>query len=264
MKQYRAIIIDDESSNRAVLALLLNRYCKEIEIVGSTGSADEGRELLNIHTVDIIFLDIAMPREDGFDFLATIQKENYSIIFVTAFHDFALRALKASAIDYLLKPVNYLELQEAVSKAIRHHEFRKKKESEKNIYQESLNILNENIQSGTKSICKITVAEQFGFKLVNVADIMYLEADGNYTILHLSGFNKIVASRTMGDFEKILDSPEFFRIHKSTMINLDYLNAYTSYNGDYAELTDGTKLSISRRKMTEFLSAVSNVAKRLK
>lgn len=264
MKQYRAIIIDDERSNRAVLAILLNKYCTEIDIVGSTASADEAREFLKIHPVDIIFLDIAMPKEDGFDFIASIQKENYSIIFVTAFHDYALRALKASAIDYLMKPVNYVELQEAVSKAIRHHELRKKQESEKKIYQESLEILNDNIKSGTKSITKITVAEQFGFKLVNVADIMYLEADSNYTILHLSGLNKIVASRTMGDFEKILESPEFFRIHKSTIINLDYLNAYTSYQGDYAELTDGTRLNISRRKISEFLEVVSTVTKRPK
>jgi two-component system LytT family response regulator len=100
--------------------------------------------------------------------------------------------------------------------------------------------------------------------VLNVAEIMYLEADSNYTIFHLSGFNKIVAARTMGDFEKILDTPEFFRIHKSTIINMNFLKAYSSYQGDFAELTDGTRLNISRRKMNEFLEALSHFAKYLR
>jgi len=205
-----------------------------------------------------------MPKEDGFAFLNTIPKENYGIIFVTAYQEYALRALKASAIDYLLKPVNTLELRYAVSKAIQYHEFRKTREELKKVYQESLDNLHENIHSENRPITKITVAEQFGFRVLNVADIMYLEADSNYTIIHLSGLNKIVATRTMGDFEKILDTPEFFRIHKSTIINMNFLKAYSSYQGDFAELTDGTRLSISRRKMSEFLEALSHFAKNIR
>ena len=264
MKQYNAIIIDDERNIREALERLLNQYCPEIIVVGSAASAGEGRELLKIHQVDMIFLDISMPKEDGFAFLGTIPKENYGIIFVTAYEEYALHALKASAIDYLLKPVNLKELREAVSKAIQYHEFRQNRDEVKKVYQESLDILQENIHSGNKPITKITVAGQFGFRLVEVADIMYLEADSNYTILHLSGLNKIVATRTMGDFEKMLDSPEFFRIHKSTIINMTFLKAYSSYQGDFAELTDGTRLSISRRKMTDFLKAISYVAKNVK
>lgn len=264
MKQYNAIIIDDERNIREALERLLKQYCPEIAVVGSAFSAAEGRELLNNHQVEMIFLDISMPREDGFAFLGTIPKENYSIIFVTAYQEYALRALKASAIDYLLKPVSPQELREAVSKAIQYHEFRQTREEGKKVYQESLNILQENMHSGNKQITKITVAAQFGFQLVDVAEIMYLEADSNYTILHLSGLCKIVATRTMGDFEKMLDSSEFFRIHKSTIINMNFLKAYSSYQGDFAELTDGTRLSISRRKLTDFLQAVSHVAKKVK
>lgn len=264
IKQYNAIVIDDERNLREALGRMLDRYCPEIMLVGSAASADEGRELLKAHHVDIIFLDISMPKEDGFAFLGTIPKENYGIIFVTAYEEFALHALKASAIDYLLKPVNHKELQEAVSKAIQYHEFRQNREEVKKVYHESLDILQENIHSGNRSITKITIADQFGFRLVDVADIMYLEADSNYTILHLSGLNKIVATRTMGDFEKMIDSQQFFRIHKSTIINMAFLKAYSSYQGDFAELTDGTRLSISRRKMTDFLKAVSNVVKNAK
>ena len=261
MNQYSAIIIDDERNLREALERMLIRHCPEIVLAGSAGSAAEGRELLKTHSVDIIFLDISMPREDGFAFLGTIPKENYSIIFITAYQEYALRAIKASAIDYLLKPVNLAELREAVSKAIKYYEFRQKQEEGKKVYRESLDVLNDNIRSGNKPISKITVASQFGFQLVNVADIMYLEADSNYTIIHLSGLNKIVATRTMGDFEKIINSPEFFRIHKSTIINMNFLKAYYSFQGDFAELTDGTRLMISRRKMADFMEAVAHFAK---
>ena len=263
MKKYRAIIIDDERNVREVLELLLARYCKDVEVVALASSAAEGRDLLQKYQVDFIFLDISMPKEDGFAFLNSIQKENYCTIFVTAHEDYALRALKASAIDYLLKPITPQELVEAVSKAIHHHELHQSREQEKNIYHESLDNLNENINITSKSIKKITVAEQFGFQLVNTSDIMYLEADSNYTILHLSGLKKIVASRTMGDFEKILDQPAFFRIHKSIIININFLKAYSSYQGNFVELNDGTTLSISRRRLNDFREAIKHFTKSL-
>jgi two-component system LytT family response regulator len=242
---------------------LLKQYCPDILLFGSAASADEGRELLKGNHTDIIFLDISMPREDGFAFLNSINKEDYAIIFVTAFQEYALRALKASAIDYLLKPVNSIELIEAVSKALQYHEYRKNKVEVQNVYRESLDILHENFHSDNKPISRITVADQFGFKVINVDEIMYLEADSNYTVLHLSSLSKIVATRTIGDFEKILNTPQFFRIHKSTIINMNCLRGYSSYEGNYAELTDGTKLSISRRKVIEFREEVKQFAKSL-
>lgn len=256
MKQYNAIVIDDEKIIRRALVLLLAEYCPEIRICGSVASAQEGRELLKSYEVDFIFLDISMPKEDGFTFLRSIPKENYGIIFVTAFEEYALRALKASAIDYLLKPVNGLDLREAVSKAIEYHELRQNRAEARKIYIESLDNLNENIHSEKRLITKITVHEQFGFRMVNVSDLMYLQADSNYTILHLSGLNKIVATRSLGEFEKILEHPAFVRIHKSTIINMNYLRAFSSYEGNFAELNDGTKLSISRGKLNDFKEAI--------
>lgn len=261
MKKYRAIVIDDERNVREVLEFLLHQYCKEVDVIALASSAAEGRELLKKHTVDFIFLDISMPKEDGFTFLNSIPKENYCTIFVTASEDYALRALKASAIDYLLKPITPQDLMEAVSKAIRHYELHKSLEHQKKIYRESLDNLNEHINQGTKSISKITVSEQFGFQLVNTSDIMYLEADSNYTILHLTGLKKVVATRTMGDFEKILEQPAFFRIHKSIIINLNFLKAYSSYQGNFVELIDGTSLSISRRRLNDFRDAIKYFTK---
>ena len=264
MKEYCAIIIDDESNVRDALAIMLADNCPEIYLCGTAASADEGRKLLNKQVVDFIFLDISMPKEDGFAFLKSIQRDKYGVIFVTAFEEYALRALKANAIDYLLKPVNPDELCEAVAKAIHYYELRKNKEEVRSIYNQSLDNLHQQIESGTETIKKITIAEQYGFQMVNVSDLMYLQADNNYTILHLSGLNKIVATRALGEFEKLLDPPMFFRIHKSTIINMKFLKGYSSYQGNYAELLDGTKLSISRRKLNEFQKAVTHFSKSIR
>jgi two-component system LytT family response regulator len=263
VKYYRALIVDDEKNIREALTLLLEEYCPEIRVCGVASSAHEGRELLKSKEIDIIFLDISMPGEDGFSFLQSIPRENYAIIFATAYQEYALKALKASAVDYLLKPVNPLELQEAVTKAIQYYELRQSRSEIRKVYRESLDNLHDHIQSGEKQITKITVTEQFGFRMVNVSDLMYLQADSNYTILHLSGLNKIVATRSLGDFEKILDQPDFFRIHKSTIINMNFLQGYSSYEGNFAELKDGTRLSISRRKLLDFREAVNHFSKSL-
>ena len=263
MMQYNAIIIDDERNVREALELLLSRHCPSIHLCGSAASAEEGRELLKQHDVHFIFLDIRMPREDGFSFLRSIGGDQYGIIFTTAYEEYALTALKANAIDYLLKPISHIELIESVAKAIQYHELRHTRSEILSIYRESLRNLPEQIHDARPKIEKITVAEQYGFRMVCVADIMYLQADSNYTIIHLSGLNKIVATRTLADFEKLLDQPAFFRIHKSTIINLNFFRAYSSYEGNFAELTDGTQLNISRRKLNEFREAVKQFSKSL-
>lgn len=261
MTKYTAIIIDDERNVREALQALLEEYCPEIDIVGNAASAHEGREFLRKHDIDFIFLDISMPKEDGFEFLHSINREEYGVIFITAFEEYALSAIKASAIDYLLKPVNPLELREAVNKAIKFKELRKGMPEGRTGQGTAQEIVPEPVRPDPIPMEKITVSDQFGFRMIKVSELMYLEADSNYTILHLSGFEKIVATRTLGEFEKLLKSPLFFRIHKSIIINLNYLRAFSSHEGYFAELSDGTRLSISRRKVNEFRDAVKLLAK---
>ncbi len=258
MKTYSAIIIDDEYHIREAMQILLNQNCPELKLCGMAASAEEGRELLRTNEIDLIFLDISMPREDGFEFLGSISANEYAVIFVTAYQEYALRALKANAVDYLMKPVNANELKEAVEKAIEYLELRKSNSNAMHVYNDSMANLEEQMRSQKLCIEKITVPELFGFRIVKVCDIMYLQADSNYTILHFSGLNKIVATRSLSDFEKILDGPDFFRIHKSSLINMHFLKGYSSYQGNFAELTDGTRLNISRRKLLEFKDAVSH------
>jgi len=252
MKEYTAIIIDDEKNIREALSILINQYCPEIHICGIAGSASEGRTLLENNKVDFIFLDISMPKEDGFVFLRSIHSNNYGVIFATAYQEHALRALKANAIDYLMKPINPFELQEAIKKAIHNYELRHNYTEIQEVYNQSLNNLHEHMQSKTGQVTKLTIPDKLGFRLVNITEVMHLQADDNYTVLFLTGDRKILSTRTLGEFEKILDGPEFFRIHKSTIINLSFLIGYSSFQGNFAELQNGFRLDISRRKLPEF------------
>jgi two-component system, LytTR family, response regulator len=258
MKEYTAIIIDDEKNIREALLTLLEQYCPEIHVCGSADSASEGRKLLADNNVDFIFLDISMPKEDGFAFLRSIPGNNYGVIFATAHQEHALRALKANAIDYLLKPLNPLELKEAVNKAIHNHELRHNYKEIREVYDQSMNNLQVQLQTKNSIVTRLTVADQFGFQIVDFKDLMYLEADSNYTFLHLINDRKIVATRTLGEFEEILEGNEFFRIHKSIIINLNFLSGYSSYQGNFAELRDGSRLIISRRKLLEFRERVKH------
>ena len=258
MNEFKAIIIDDEKNIREALSTLLGQYCPEIKVCGVAGSASEGRQLLENNKVDFIFLDISMPKEDGFAFLRSIPSNKYGIIFATAYQEYALRALKANAVDYLLKPINPFELQEAVKKAIYYLELRRKNSETRDVYDQSLNNLNDHMQTRNSPLTKLTISEQSGFRIVNVAELMYLQADDNYTVLYLTGHQKIMATRTLGEFEKMLEGPEFFRIHKSTIINLNYLVAYSNFQGNFAELKDGARLVISRRKLSEFREKIKH------
>lgn len=258
MKNYTAIIVDDEKNVSEALSILLSQYCPEIQVCGIAASAAEGRKLLENNLVDFIFLDISMPKEDGFAFLRSIPSNNYGVIFATAFQEHALRALKANAVDYLMKPINPFELQEAVNKAISNHELRRRYSDIQDVYNQSLHNLNEHLQSKSNTVTKLTIPDKLGFRLVNVSEIMHLQADDNYTVLFLTGDRKIIATRTLGEFEKILESPEFFRIHKSSIINLNFLVGYSSFQGNFAELKDGSRLDISRRKLPEFREKVKN------
>ncbi|NOR75930.1 MAG: response regulator [Draconibacterium sp.] len=261
MRRYNAIIIDDEINLQRTLEILIHQNCPELELRGKANSAEAGRELLRNNQVDLIFLDISMPKENGFDFIASIPKDNYSIIFTTAYEEYALKAIKANAIDYLLKPINPMELRDAVTKAVSILDLKREKEEVRKIYNESLNNLTQQIQSDNNQITKITVAGKLEYRIVELKTVRFFEADGNYTIIHISGLEKVVSSKTLGEYDNILDSSLFFRIHKSTIINLNFIKGFSTYQGYFAILDDDTKLPISRRRYIEFRDAVDTFSK---
>lgn len=259
MKEYKAIIIDDERHIREGLSLMLAEHCPQIRLCGAAASAAEGRELLATSKADFIFLDISMPEEDGFDFLRSIPKEQYGIIFVTAFEEYAVPAIKANAIDYILKPVHPQELREAVTKAIKQHELRQTRADVRIVYYKSLDELDQQVLNEIPQNDKIMVEDLNGYRMVTASNLMYLEADGYNTILHFDGLEKIQATQTLGEFERLLEGHNFFRIHKSLLVNLNHVRSYSSSEGNIVELTDGTPLTVSRRKISEFRDIIKQI-----
>ncbi len=250
-----ALIIDDELPAQKILRSLLEEHCKKIKIIACVSSAKEAREVLRNEVIDVLFLDVNMPRESGFDLLQSIASHDYSVVFVTGNQEYALRALKASAVDFLLKPVDIEELKEAIKKLEYFQQLRRNNTNLDEQYRLSLNELSSNLQHDRK-ITRLTLNHLQGFKIIAIDDIVYLEAERNYTVFHMRNLEKIMVSRGIGDYESLLDPEKFFRTHKSFIINLGYLKEYSTADGYFAIMPDGISVLISRRRIDEFQNAV--------
>jgi two-component system, LytTR family, response regulator len=250
-----AIIVDDEEYSRKSLYYLIETNCPDILITGMSESVEEARKLLKANYVDIVFLDIAMPKENGFELIPDLEKNETSVIFTTAFDQYALRAIKASAIDYLLKPVNIDELRVSIEKVFAWKALKRKQNLDNHTYTASLQSLSENINS-QDNIRKISLPDSQGFKVKDIDDIIYLEADNNYTRFYFKESEKMIVAKAMKDYEEFLNPSQFVRIHKSTIINLNYLRDYSNKSGLTVTMDDETELSISRRRSAEFLERV--------
>ncbi len=244
----KALLVDDEINNLQNLSFLLENDCEGIEVVAKVQSATQARDYLSQQSVDVIFLDISMPVENGFQFLESIANRSFQIIFVTAYNEFALQAIKASALDYLLKPVNIDELKIAVEKLKQTHS----NSSVQNTNQELINNL---LQSVNKNIApkKIALPQLGGIQFIEVDEIVSLQADSNYTIIHMNNMQKRVITKTLKEFEELLDPIQFARIHKSYIVNLKYIKEYSTTDGGIVKMTDGNQWSISRRQLDSFL-----------
>ncbi len=248
-----ALIVDDEEYSRKSLYFLLQENCPEIKIEGIAASVAEAREIIESKSFDFVFLDIAMPKENGFELIPTLQQKNILVIFITAFDQYALKALKASAVDYLLKPIDISELKTAVQKCIlRKEAIRPDQSTSANL---SLGALSTNLNSKNK-IDKLTLPHTHGFHIIDTIDIIYIEADSNYSVFHLKNGDRVVISKPLKEFEDILDTSDFARIHKSAIINLNYVHSYSNKNGFEVTLDNEVALPVSRRRSSEFLEKV--------
>jgi two-component system LytT family response regulator len=250
-----ALIVDDEEYSRQSLYFLINGHFPEVKIKGIAQSVAEARKMLKSGEIDLVFLDIAMPNEDGFNLLPDLQKANSFVIFTTAFDQYALRALKACAIDYILKPIDIDELKNAVVKVINLKKRNEKDQSISDNIKAQLNSLEENL-SDIKKINKISLPHSNGFQILNINEIIYVLADSNYSIFHLENKENILVSRHLKEYEEILENSGFSRIHKSTIINLKHLSDYTNKNGLIVKLSDNSEHVVSRRRSSEFLETV--------
>jgi two-component system LytT family response regulator len=251
----KALLIDDETNNLNNLAFMLKHDCEGIEVAGMVSSAAKAREWLNQHEAAVLFLDISMPGENGFELLKTIPAEKYKVIFVTAHNEFALQAIKASALDYILKPINITELQTAVEKlkqAVQHPPM----QLQHNV------LLAHLLESVNKKIPpkKIALPQLGGISFIEVDDMVSLQADSNYTIIHMADMQKLVITKTLKDFEELLDETQFARIHKSYIVHLKYIKEYSTADGGIVKMVDGNQWSISRRQLDVFLEKMKSAS----
>ena len=242
----RAIIVDDEPKNRKILRSLLTDYCPQVVVEHEAGSAEEAVPLVQASNPDILFLDIEMPYGNGFDLLDKLMPVNFEIIFITAFDEYTMKAFKYSALDYLLKPVNIQELQQAVEKA-------SKKIHLKNINQQLTNLL-QNIRHTQTTVPKLALPTQDGFMFITLQDIIRIEASGNYTSIHSVDGQKHVSSRTIKQYDEMLPARQFFRIHNSHIVNLNFIKKYHKGRGGYVEMSDGALLEVATRRKDDFLA----------
>lgn len=249
----KALIVDDERNNRENLAFLLQHDCKGIEIAGMAENGLQARKWLTENKADVVFLDISMPMETGFEMLQKIPLQNFRVIFVTAHDEFALQAIKASAVDYLLKPVNITELQEAVEKLQYSFNNQQHAIQDKDLVEN----LVKNFVPG-KAPQKIALPQLGGINILDVNEIVSLQADSNYTIIHKRDMQKLVVTKTLKDFEDILDPAVFMRIHKSHMISLKYITEYCTTDGGVVKMEDGNVWPVSRRQLEAFMERMKN------
>lgn len=255
MKKYTAIIVDDELPARENLKILLSDYCPDIEVLETADNTIKARELIATLHPNIVFLDIRMPSGiEGLELLESIEKKDFLVVFVTAFKEFAIRAFNASAIHYLLKPVDIDELVNAVKKACSAYEqIFGSKEIQKE-YNDSINLIQEQM-SGDKTIKKIVISHQKGIKIVALNNILYLEAQGNCTNIHFKNGERFLDTKTLKTYEEIL--PDFFfRIHKSYIVNLTCINNYKTSDNPSVSLNKDIILPVSHRRASEFSTKI--------
>jgi two-component system LytT family response regulator len=241
----KALIVDDEVKARNVLHHYITSFIPEIGELRQAASADEAMETLRQFSPDIVFLDVEMPHKNGFDFLQELRQPQFDIIFATAFNHYAIQAIRFSALDYLLKPVDPDELRAAV---LRHIE-RKGERAEKAAL---LHNLVENISKPEVKAFQIAVPASDGLHFFKVEDILRLEADRSYTHIHLLGKKPFLASRTLRHFEEMLADFGFVRTHKSHLVNPAHISRISA-DREEVILSDGTAVEISRRKKDEVL-----------
>jgi two-component system, LytTR family, response regulator len=252
----KCLIIDDERSARESLQELLVRYCPEVVVLATARSGSEGILEIEKHQPDAVFLDIHMSDMDGFTMLSKLTVAQPMVVFVTAYEKYALRAIKASAIDYLLKPLSIKDLQQAAAKLGQLQKLKGENPAFNEAYNDALKLM---IQNNTGDYPKrLALPHHQGYRFENMEDITHLDSDSNYTTIYLKNGEKLVASKPMKHFEDILDSEMFVRIHNSHIINIRYLKTYSREDGGVAELLNGTLVQISKRRLPLFLDTIKS------
>lgn len=239
------VIIDDEPDAVDFISSIIAEYCPELEVSGKAHNANDGEKLINEIKPDLIFLDVEMPHGTGFDLLSRFPQKNFDVIFITAFNHYAVKAIKFSAVDYILKPININEFIEAVKKVAAKHK------SDAFRGNENFEALLENLKSANPT--RLVIPTSDGKEYLNPKDIIRIEADRSYSWFFITDKRKILVSRHLKEFQELLNGRNYFRPHNSHLINLDFVKKYVRHDGGYIEMTDGSQVPVSRNRKDLFL-----------
>lgn len=249
----KIIIIDDEQKGRESLHKLLEMYCKEVDVVAMASNAEEAYQLIVSHKPQIVFLDIEMPGGDGFSLLDKFPERDFKVVMTTAFEDYAIKAVKHQAFDYLLKPIDIDELVFAIDTA--------RKDLERNAPVQPFGP--ENGSCAVQRLNyngRVALPVRDGIFYLMVSDIVRVESDGGYSTFFARDGAKYLVSKNLKDYEDLLPEKKFFRVHKSHLINMDKVRKFIRTDGNFIEMEDGSVVEIARRKKDEFLQLMSQAS----
>lgn len=244
----QAIVVDDEVKNREGLAKMISQFCHDVEVVGMADGVDAAIKLIDKHHPTLVFLDIEMPEKNGFALLEHYDQPDFQVIFTTAHAEYAIKAIKFPALDYLLKPVNINELKIAVEKAIN--------EASSPDQRDRLNVLKESRNKGDFKFQKIVLPTSDGVEFYTIANILRCEADRAYCRFYLTDGQVVIVSKPLSEFEDLLEECNFVRIHKSNMVNMIHVTKYVKGRGGYVILEDGSHVDVSVRRKEVLMKAL--------
>lgn len=241
----RLIIVDDDANSRKTLKTLLSTF-SDIHVVAECDSAITGINAIRRLSPDIVLVDVEMPGKNGFEMIAEVSDISFETIFITGFEQYAIRAIKASALDYLLKPVDAIEITEALNR------FKQKIHTAATVKQ--IQWLLENYRAGRNEHITITIPTNNGFEFIRTDNIIRLESNSNYTTFHLVGHHKLVIAKTLKEMEELMPGNLFCRVHHSHLINISLVKSYKKADGGSILMADNTEIPVSRHRKNEFMA----------
>ena len=244
-----AIIVDDEERHHETLSKMLNTFCPEVEILGHSYAVKEATDLINNIKPHLVFLDIEMPGGNGFTLFDNFEEPPFEVIFTTAHDLYAINAIKYAALDYLMKPINIKELQDAVNRATK---VISKKEN--TLSTKKIDVLKSNLKLEDKRFTKIALPSSEGIDFIKADFIIRAEAERSYSNFYLENGKKVLVSKPLKEYEELLEQCNFFRVHKSHMINLNHIEKYIKGKGGYVIMKDGSHVDVSVRKKEDLLN----------
>ncbi|HZY78440.1 MAG TPA: LytTR family DNA-binding domain-containing protein [Cyclobacteriaceae bacterium] len=240
----KAVIIDDEPDCVKLLAIQLRMSCPHVEVVAECTNSENGLHAIREHRPALVFLDIEMPRMNGFQLLEAIGEIDFGVVFVTAYDRFALKAFRFSALDYLLKPVDSRDLQKAVQRA----------EKMNRVDRGQIDILKHHLKPGEfPTNGKMALPYQNGVTFVDISTILYCEADNNYTRFYLAKGEEHVVTKTLRDVQEVMEERNFLRVHRQYLINLDHIKKFVRGEGNYLVMSDNKTIPVSKGHKDELM-----------